>query len=57
MLNVPYRNYFYGIGLATESSRRLRIGFETFDFKAGTLLAIGPDILRQWLELSQNFQS
>jgi AraC family transcriptional regulator, transcriptional activator of pobA len=57
MLNVPYRNYFYGIGLATEGNRRLRIGFDTFEFKAGTLLAIGPGILRQWLDLSHPFQS
>jgi AraC family transcriptional regulator, transcriptional activator of pobA len=57
MVNVPYRNYFYGIGLATEGCRRLRVGFDTYDFKAGTLLTIGPSILRQWLDLSQPFQS
>jgi AraC family transcriptional regulator, transcriptional activator of pobA len=57
MLNMPYRNYFYGIGLATEGCRRLRVGFETFEFKAGTLLTIGPSILRQWLDLSDPFQS
>ncbi len=57
MINVPYRNYFYGIGLATKGCRRLRIGFDTFDFKAGTMLAIGPSILRQWLDLSEPFES
>lgn len=57
MVDVPYRNYFYGIGLATEGSRRLRVGFETYDFKAGTLLTIGPSILRQWLDLSNPFES
>jgi AraC family transcriptional regulator, transcriptional activator of pobA len=57
MINVPYRNYFYGIGLATEGSRRLRVGFDTYDFEAGTLLTIGPSILRQWLDLSNPFES
>ena len=57
MLNVPYRNYFYGIGLATEGCRRLRVGFNTYDFEAGTLLTIGPSILRQWLDLSNPFES
>jgi AraC family transcriptional regulator, transcriptional activator of pobA len=57
MIDVPYRNYFYGIGLATEGCRRLRVGFDTYDFKAGTLLTIGPSILRQWLDLSLPFQS
>jgi AraC family transcriptional regulator, transcriptional activator of pobA len=57
MTNVPYRNYFYGIGLATEGCRRLRVGFDTYDFKAGTLLTIGPSILRQWLDLSEPFES
>jgi AraC family transcriptional regulator, transcriptional activator of pobA len=57
MLNVPYRNYFYGIGMATEGCRRLRVGFDTYDFKAGTLLTIGPSILRQWLDLSHPFES
>jgi AraC-like DNA-binding protein len=57
MLNVPYRNYFYGIGLATEGCRRLQVGLDTYDFKAGTLLTIGPSILRQWLDLSTPFAS
>lgn len=57
MVDVPYRNYFYGIGLATVGCRRLRVGFDTYDFKAGTLLTIGPSILRQWLDLSLPFES
>jgi AraC family transcriptional regulator, transcriptional activator of pobA len=57
LLDVPYRNYFYGIGLATEGCRRLKVGFDTYEFKAGTLLTIGPSILRQWLDLSEPFQS
>jgi AraC family transcriptional regulator, transcriptional activator of pobA len=57
MLKVPYRNYFYGIGLATEGCRWLRVGFDTYEFKAGTLLTIGPSILRQWLDLSRPFES
>jgi AraC family transcriptional activator of pobA len=57
MRHVPYRNYFYGIGLATAGCRRIQVGFDTYEFRAGTLLTIGPSILRQWLDLSLPFES
>lgn len=57
MLNVPYRNYFYGLGLATAGCRRIQVGFDTYEFKAGTMLTIGPSVLRQWLDLSLPFES
>ena len=46
----PYRNYFYGIGVAHEDSRRLRIDTQEFTLGAQTMLIIGPGITRLWLD-------
>jgi AraC family transcriptional regulator, transcriptional activator of pobA len=46
----PYRNYFYGIGLIHEGHRTARIGAETFRLEPGSVMTIGPSIIRQWLD-------
>jgi AraC family transcriptional regulator, transcriptional activator of pobA len=48
--DYPYRNFFYGVGLQQSGHRRLRVGFNAFDLTPQSLLVIGPDILRQWLD-------
>jgi AraC family transcriptional regulator, transcriptional activator of pobA len=48
--NFPYRNYFYGIGIALEGTRHIQVGTETYAFEKGSLLVIGPGIIRQWLD-------
>jgi AraC family transcriptional regulator, transcriptional activator of pobA len=44
----PYRNYFYGLGIALEGNRTIRIGTELFEMKANSVMMIGPGILRHW---------
>jgi AraC family transcriptional regulator, transcriptional activator of pobA len=46
----PYRNYFYGIGLTLEGERSIQIGTEHFRIQRGSLMIIGPSIIRQWLD-------
>ena len=48
--NFPYRNYFYGIGLSLEGKRQIQVGTETYEYAKGSLLVIGPGIIRQWLD-------
>lgn len=54
--SYPYRNYFYGIGVAYEGERHIRIGTATFQLKPGSIMVIGPGILRQWLDLNLTYQ-
>jgi AraC family transcriptional regulator, transcriptional activator of pobA len=53
----PYRNYFYGIGLSLEGKRRIKVGIDTYDYVKGSLLVIGPGIIRQWLDKDDYLQS
>jgi AraC family transcriptional regulator, transcriptional activator of pobA len=46
----PYRNYFYGLGIAVGGSRQIRIGTKVFEMKAHSVMMIGPGVLRQWLD-------
>jgi AraC family transcriptional regulator, transcriptional activator of pobA len=55
--NFPYRNYFYGIGLSLEGKRRIQVGIDTYDYVQGSLLVIGPGIIRQWLDRDDFLQS
>ncbi len=49
-VNYPYRNHFYGLGVAHAGSRWVRIGSREFELRKQTLLAIGPNIPRLWLD-------
>lgn len=49
-ITYPYRNYFYGVGVAHEDSRWLRIGTREFCLRARTMLIIGPGVTRLWLD-------
>jgi AraC family transcriptional regulator, transcriptional activator of pobA len=55
MPDYPYRNYFYGVGLACEGRRRLRVGFSEFDLPEQSLLVIGPGLIRQWLDNNHQY--
>jgi AraC family transcriptional regulator, transcriptional activator of pobA len=46
----PYRNYFYGIGVVHSGTRKIRIGTEVFTIEPGSVMVIGPSILRLWLD-------
>jgi AraC family transcriptional regulator, transcriptional activator of pobA len=55
--HFPYRNYFYGIGLSLEGKRRIQVGVDTYDYAEGSLLVIGPGIIRQWLDKNDALNS
>jgi AraC family transcriptional regulator, transcriptional activator of pobA len=47
---IPYRNFFYGVGIVTGGSARFTVGTAEYAIGPDTLIVIGPGILRQWQE-------
>lgn len=45
---LPFKNYFYTIGLFYEGEGLIRVGEKEYTITNGSLLTIGPGVICQW---------
>jgi AraC family transcriptional regulator, transcriptional activator of pobA len=52
----PYRSNYYGIGLCTSGNATLNVNLETYQVKEGSLIAMSPQLIKQWGYCSPDYK-
>ena len=48
-LHLPYRSEYYGIGIILNGNGIIKTNLETYDVVQGSVLAIAPEVVKQWV--------
>ena len=56
-LNIPYRSDYYKISLCLQGTAELQANQETYLITAGCLILATPAVVKQWLHISQEYES
>jgi AraC family transcriptional activator of pobA len=56
-INAPYRSGYYKIGLFLQGRAQLNVNLDTYDLGPGSLMALPPAAIKQWLFMADNHES
>lgn len=55
LTDVPYRTTFYAVGICRAGSVELKAGLDYYHVVPGSLVLLGPDVLRHWQKQSADY--
>lgn len=56
-INIPYRSNYYGIGICTSGEAVLKANLETYAIRAGSVISMSPQVIKQWVSFSNDYAS
>ena len=56
-IDQPYRSGYYKIGLFVRGRATLKVNLETYDLAPGSLMLLGPDVIKQWVFMSDDYEA
>jgi AraC family transcriptional activator of pobA len=55
-LDVPYRSNYFGVGICLRGKARLKANLETYNVEQNSIVAMSPQIVKQWVSRSDDYQ-
>jgi AraC family transcriptional activator of pobA len=55
-LDVPYRSNYFGVGICLRGKARLKANLETYSVEQNSIVAMSPQIVKQWVSRSDDYQ-
>jgi AraC family transcriptional regulator, transcriptional activator of pobA len=56
-MHLPYRTAYYGFGLVLKGEGTIKINLEEYDVAKGTMIAISPEKIKQWLKRTEDLHT